>query len=403
MKRNFPNFLDAYIRYAHDNFCPDQFHLWTGLSMIAGALERKVWVRQGLVDHRPNIYVLLISHPGSGKTTAIARGADIIERFRSQHNPEFKIIPQQTTEAALVDLMRIVSAIQLGSRVYQYSSGYFYASEASSSALKNEHGDFNATLTEFYDCPPVFRKKLKGDSQTTEILNISFNVLAGTTFEFLKRLVNEESVLGGLASRFIYVISKERKVVESSWHKEQQIDEKTRNALVDDLAAINKLSGPFSPTQEFINCWKKWKFKFDHEMSVMDSARRESLLTRKPTNLIKVCMLLSIAEGNSLVLNESHWERGLSLMDEATRDNSFVLSSAVTANVDKQAAINQIILQALHKRGGKMKNTELRGVMIKYGVDASRVDTTLDSLSEAGQIKLAGGGFELLVDPDTNL
>jgi hypothetical protein len=63
------NWLKAYVEYASDKYCPPEFHLWTGLSVLAGACERKVWLSNRRVTYYPNLFVMLTTYPGVGKST----------------------------------------------------------------------------------------------------------------------------------------------------------------------------------------------------------------------------------------------------------------------------------------------------------------------------------------------
>lgn len=408
MKRNFPNFLEAYFNYAKDGFCPNDFHTWTGLSIIAGSLERKVFLQQGLIKHFPNIYTLLVSHPGVGKSTALDRGTELIELLKQRHNPELKLIPNQITEPALLDLMNIRAQMPgTGSQIIYHSSGYFYASEASASALQNLHGDFNATITALYDCPTFFRKKLKMDKELIEIPHACMNVLAGATFDYLKELVNERSVMGGLASRFIYVINKDRIVRQAKWGYEQEVDVKTKNLLVEDLATINRLVGPFKPTKGFMEQWEHWQPTFDKYLIDLNSPRMESINARKGTNILKAAMLLSVSESNSMELNCEHWEKAVDMINKVTKDNAFVIASALMASVDVQAGINQNILLGIgNKIGDKISTPILKQKMIRAGIDSQRFDSSFQKLREASMIKFLDSGgdrVELLVNPEGNL
>lgn len=413
MSRNFPSFLDAYLEYADDSFCPRDFHLWTGLSIIAAALERKVWMEQDLgyasIMHYPNIYALLVSHPGVGKSTAMDRGVDLLEQLKEYINPDFKIVPNQATEPALIDLMKLRGEIRIGSTIFFHSSGFFYASEASASALQNLYGDFNATLTAFYDCPKWFRKKTKGEREMVELPNVCFNLLAGCTFDYLKKLVNEESVMGGLASRFIYVISKERKVRQSRWHQGKivpKLGETTmRERLIEDLDKINKLVGRVTPTPEFIARWEKEQPEFDQFLIDLDSPRMESLYARRFTNLMKVCILLCVSEGDSLVLTEDHWVRAKRLIEDVTKDNAFVVSSAMMADKTSQSGTNQTLGQLVKKAGGTIETAQLKQLAFMNGNPVALINETLEYMVNAGLLAYVDGAerIKLLVDPDSYL
>lgn len=414
-KRNFSNWLETYQQYADDQFCPDEFHLWTGLSVMAAALERKVWVRQHLehasVMHYPNIYVLLVSHPGVGKSTAMERGVDFLEDLAQTVNPEFKIIPNQVTEAALLDLMKISQEVTLLGQPIRHSSGFFYASEASASALQNLYGDFNATITGLYDCPKWFRKKLKGDKEATVIENACFNLLAGSTFNYLRNLVDETSVEGGLASRFIYVISKERRIRQARWGSAIALSKESvefRRKLSEDLTQIHSLSGFMTPTPGFIAQWERAQPEFDRYLIGLDSNRLESLNARRFTNLMKVCMLLSVSEGNSLTLTEAHWHQAVELIENVSRDNAFVVTSALVADKQSQGGLTQIVLTSIGKAAGDVvSKSELLAALLRHGNDTTRLQDTLKSLQEAGHIAIEGSGgltrIKLLINPEANL
>ena len=103
-KRHYDNFLDAYLRYAKDNFVPEKFHFWTGISIVAAAMERKVslpWSNK--FSFYPNMYVLLVSRPGIGKSSAIVPGRELL---RSIEGNQINFVPDQVTEAKLIEVMQ---------------------------------------------------------------------------------------------------------------------------------------------------------------------------------------------------------------------------------------------------------------------------------------------------------
>lgn len=396
--RNFPNFIDAYFDYAKDGFCPDRFHLWAGISIISAAIQRKLTLRQKKVNHYANIFTMLVSHPAAGKSTAIIRAVDILEEMRDKYAINFRIIPEQITEPALISLMNSKEFFKVGETFeVPQSAGFFYASEASASALQNLHGDFIATMTAMYDSPKWFRKKIKGEEFTTEIENVCISMLAGATFNYLKELVNEKSVMGGFASRLIYVTSKERTIRDGEWDDDTEVDEKTRAALIQDLTRIHKLAGPMKVTPGFKELFKTWQPDFDRELIELESERLESIMSRKGTNLIKLSMILSAAESDSREVNESHFERAKALIDDATDDNSMIVSEALIANKDSQLGLNELLLYKVKEKGGKMSLSDLKSICLHNGNDVSKIQSTIDMMVQAKRFKLDGyGGIELL-------
>jgi len=404
--RHFPNWLEAYFSYANDHFCPSKFHEWVGRSVVAGALQRKVSLRQEKITHTPNIYVMLVSHPAAGKSTAIDPGTDLIEALRKEYNPNFSIIPNQGTEAALIKQMTIVErfAIPGVTEMIPHASGYFYASEASSSALQNVFGNYIATLTAFYDCPKFFRKQLAGQDKMTEIENGCVNLLAGATFEYLKTLVNEQTVHGGFASRLIYVVNPEQPFRTITWEdKVVDVNVGLRQKLLEDLAQIHALVGPVTATADFRQAFVKWFPTFDQERINLNSTSLASLLSRKGTNLIKIAIILSAAESNNLTVTQKHFEEAKAIMDKVTEDNRFVLSMAMMSNKESQNGITQFIGNALKKRGGVMKLAELKRLALTNGNPVQMILQTIDFLQGSGTISYDGTNIKLLVDPDAHL
>lgn len=402
MARRFPNWLEAYENYARDNYCPDAFHRWTGLSVLAGALERKVWLKNGKITFFPNIFVFLVTYAGIGKTTALVRGVDLLERLKEEINPEFKIIDDQVTEPAFVKLMSISQSMQLSAtQILNHASGFFHASEASSSALQNTHGNFIATVTGFYDCPKVFRKTtLSGGS--LEFKNVCFSMLAGATFDYLKNLVNEASVMGGFASRVMYVVNRERLIRSPKWGATLGEDTETQDALFADLCEIHKLQGAFTPSADFIKAWEAFQPESDRVLQALDSPRLESLAARRSNHVTKVAMLLSISESNNLKLELRHWDRALELVEDVMKDNAYILSQGAIADKNSQIGTTQFIGQALKKRGGKMTMRTLKSIALANGNPADLVTKTLDLMLGSDWVKYdaSAGVIELLVDPD---
>lgn len=401
--RRLENWLAAYEQYAIDNYCPDIFHKWVGLSVLAGALERKVWLRSSKAVFIPNIYILLVTYAGIGKSTAITRGVDFLERLKEEVDPEFKIIDEQTTEANLVKLMEVRQEFALSEtkRVF-HSTGFFHASEASASALQNTHGTFTSTITGFYDCPKVFRKSTLTNGQI-ELRNVCFNMLAGATFDYLKTLVNESSVMGGFASRNIYVVNKERLIRTPKWNEFAEADPIVEE-LFEDLKTIHALSGQFRPTKAFIDAWEAFQPESDRQLAALQSPRLESLAARKSLNTTKVAMLLSVAESNDLVLDLHHWEQAMALMDDVAKDYPYILSQGAIAAKDTQSSITQVIGQTLKSKGSGLTRSNLKAAALRNGNDADRIARTIDMMIGANWISVDSDDcVHLIVDPDTYL
>ncbi len=214
-KRNFPDFLSAYLEFSRDGFCPDQFHFWTGISAVSGALERKVWVTRGAKRVFPNTYVLLIARPGVGKSSAGEIGVSLLRRLGTEEN-RIRFIADQNSQASFISQFAGFNTFYGGNKEHTHASRYFFASEGSNSLSEIKGGgSILPVLTDFYDCPSEWNKNLKMSDE--RLFNVSCSMLACATFAFLNELIPQREVEGGFASRLMFIVQDEIFVRSPKW------------------------------------------------------------------------------------------------------------------------------------------------------------------------------------------
>lgn len=413
MSRNFSCWLTAFEEYSNDAFVPTQFNTWTGLSCIAGALERKVWLPWSeTFSYYPNIFVLLVSLPGVGKSTALNRGTSLLQEVVQRGN-NLNILPSQVTEAKFIEKMSESTPFEYGPKIIKQSSGYYFASEASNS-LKNVYGDFIACLTDFYDCPVLWEKATIKDGTTT-LQNVCLNLLAGSTFDYLGKLITDDNIMGGFASRLIYVVQRDKLIRTQKFQAmahDPQAQERSkekqefRKRLVEDLISIHKMIGPFSADAEFGAAWEKWYPEFEERRQSNPSEKMQSLLVRTNTNIFKVAMLLSAAESDDRILKLRHWERALALSEVNERELPAVFREAKSKDTSSQDGLIQAIF-SVFEREKQLTIEALKMKLVMVGFDTNRVEATIRQFERAGQFKdvslsSSGKTVRLLTDPNKN-
>lgn len=379
MRRHFEDFLSAYFEYAQDGFCPDAFHMWTGISCLAGALERKVWLFRQSHTLYANIYVLLVAKPSIGKSSATNIGVrDFLERLETD-GKEVNFLATQSSEASFIEQMARYKSFMIGTQVHQHSSGFFYASEASNS-LKElvGGGSVTASLTDFYDCPSFWKKQLVSKPEGIKIYNACCNLLACCTFSHLKMLIPDEEITGGFASRLIYVVHDEI-VIRKPKLVTQRKDTSDAKKLFEDLTQIYSLAGAFTPTPDFAKAYEEWFPVNDAYIQSQKSEKMQHLMARKHTNVLKLAMICSASESNSLTLELRHWERALDLMNKLETKLPKVLNSSI--DMDKQSGITYAVLDLLRESGGTLERSKLIEKMIQLGIQNRVIETTLGIMS----------------------
>lgn len=408
MVRHFSNFLEAYYDYAKDGFVPDKFHYWTGVSIIAAALERKVWLpwNDTYVIY-PNIYTMLISKPAIGKSTAINRGVGLLNKMRHEGLGHIKMLPSQITEARLVEIMSHAEVFDMGTTKAYQCAGFYYASEASA-CLKDITGSTGLvpTITAFYDCDNLFEKATvsMGEKKQT-IINICFNLLAGATFDYLGKLVTDENIQGGFASRLIYVMQREfwdRDVSFQDRKKTKNPNAHLKLQLTEDLAEINKMVGPFSADKGYAELWEDWFKKHDRAVQTNPSPSMQALLGRKHTTMNKLPMILSASESDDRILKSHHFEKALSLVEEVERELPEMLRDGKAKVDNNQSGINNAILAILDKSPSrKIRSNALVNKLVLQGFEPGQVEKTIYSLSQNGEL-IRNSGTEIQLIGNAN-
>lgn len=380
-KRNFPDFIGAYFNYARDKFCPDKFHYWTGISLIAGALERKVFVRQGKWDYYPNLYVMLVAHPGIGKSAAIQIGVNNILSQLENIN----YIPQHVSEAKLVEIMGRSKVYYHGNKEIPHSSSYWVISEASNVlSEKAGGGDLIPLITDIYDCPNKWAKGTKKDGEDV-YTNLCLNMISGVTFNFAQELILGPNSAGGFASRNIYVVHDTELIRYPTWESPLDNDE-YKAKLIEDLQQINKMTGQFKLDQEFKNKYMEWFPINDKRNQNLKDVTLRHFMARNHTNIIKIAQVISASESNEMILTAKHWNHALEIVESINKKLPGLISSGATQQYGPIGMKYTIVNMLRKRKETGMGVLEIRN-SVPFGSDMRYFQDALDALGATGVIK----------------
>lgn len=381
--RNFPDFISSYAEYAKDNWCPEKFHFWSAVSVVAAALERKVWMVQAYdprVIHYPNLYVMLVAAPGDGKTSAASRAVKFLHELTS---PEGKVnfIPEQITHAALMKAMSVKKRFFVGPQEYTHSSAYFYAGEASNAMAEIKGGgDIFPLLTQAYDCDDKISKSTV--ARGTEVVSFPcMNVIACSTFDHLKNMLTNGGILGGFVSRFTFVVSKEQlirtpTIMDEDLGKE---DDPRSFLLLQDLQEIYGLAGRFKPDADYRKLFAKFFPDNDRARHARASEKEKAIFARKGAAIIKLSMILAASEASDLVLKGHHWVKSAELLRslEEGYDSVIEMSHQVNTQDGIDAAI---IRQVKLGNGSGMRRAVVIEKVSRSGNNRDLVTKTIVSM-----------------------
>ena len=346
-RRNFENWISAFMEYASFSEAPRHMHFWTAVSTVAGALRRQVWIDMAYFKWFPNFYVILVAPPGIvSKSTTASIGMSLLKKV-----PDIKFGPDVVTWQALV------TAFAESTLSFQYQ-GDFHAQ----SAITIESSEFGNLLNpqdkEMVDLlvslwdgkQGAFEKKTKG-SGTDIVENPWINLIACTTPAWIAGNFPEYMIGGGFTSRCLFVYAdKKAKLVAYPSDLVPADMIQTAQKLVEDLCQISTLVGPYTLTPEakkWGNAWYEAHYEAKHIN--LDDERFGGYLARKQTHIHKLAMILAAAESSHMQITADHLALANQMVSDLEPDMQFVFSKI---GKSEEAVYSERLIWYISKRGG---------------------------------------------------
>lgn len=342
--RRLQNWLKEYAAHTQHSEAPLSFHFWTGVSVIAGALRRQVWIDQRHFQWTPNFYIILVGPPGVvTKSTSMRVGVKLLRELPSIH-----MGPQSMTWQGLT------MALQEAKELVEHPPGTFLPMSCITcdvgelgTFLRPEDARMMDVLTDLWDGQLTKWEHKLRTQEPIEIENPWINMLACTTPTWLRKNIPESMIGGGLLSRVIFVYGdKKSNLVAYPADLIEDVEYKNREAnLIHDLARIGELRGEMCLTPE-ARAWgidwyrKHWTTRPEHLLS----ERYDGYLGRKQTHIHKLAMVLSAAESDNMLITEQHLEFANSMMGMIELDMIRVFESIgqVQSNLNMNELVSTI-------------------------------------------------------------
>jgi hypothetical protein len=249
--------------------------------------------------------------------------------------------------------------------------------------LREVYGSISELLTTFYDCIPQDSTKpwiyeTKGEGQI-KIYGPCLNILGATTSTWLTKAIPSDEMEGGFSSRVIFVVEKENPDKFIAWPEMAPGVEAMKPKLIEDLRQIHALRGNFKKTPEAHAFYEEWYIDY----------KKRGYYGRKPTTVIKLAMVLAVAEGNDLIFDRRHLEQAISMLEEL-EVNMIEAFGATGKNVLAEGASR---IADVIQRSGKVTHKTLLRTFYR-DLNGAEIQQITTDLVRMGRIKISmiGGG-----------
>lgn len=371
------SWLDAYLAYTAESESPEEYHLWVGISAIAGALRRRVFFDMGYFLLYPNMYVVLVGPPGRcKKSTAMRVGRQMLGQV-----PGLEFTTDSVTRERLIqDLTQAHKDGQ--SAMTAYSSEF--ASMLTSSGM-----DMVVFLTDIFDCPMEWSHKTKAGG-TNKIKQPFLNLIAATTPAWISTAMPLDTVGIGLTSRIIFCFQDTPRI-KPPFPELSEAQIMLSDMLIRDLTAISVMEGQFTLAADAKAWYTEWYTQHIQMPNITGDPRLSGYYERKPMHLLKLAMIVSASMKNETTLSLEDMQLAMGLFDKVEK-----WMPKVFASVGKNPlfADREEVYAAICSAPSGLTIGQLND-RFGYALRKDEVAETLDTLMLIGKIKLgARGAYE---------
>lgn len=309
-KRSLKSWISGFVELYSDRSTAEIFLRWAAVSAIAGALERRVWVRTNAGDLYPNLFVLLVAPPGVGKDQALIPMRDIWAA-----TCRLNISPISMTGKGLLEELAAPGAQRQyihGGDWVNYHTLLVAVPELGVLLPSHDLG-FLSILNELYGCNTVFEERLRKQEEKFRIERPHLHLVAGTQPNYLSALLPEAAFGMGFTSRMIMVYH--GTPTKNSLFSAGAFNKSLFDRLKHDLLQVCDLRGQFTIAPEAMEIIEHWH---QHESSE-DKPRHSKLMhynARRILHILKLCQAFSVSRSNDMVILPQDFQSAKELLLE---------------------------------------------------------------------------------------
>ena len=358
------NFLANWRTFTAGTEAPEAYYLWSGITALSSIMGRRVWLPYGRFVFYPNIYTVLLGPAGNGKTTALAVAKNLIRELSVPFSAEC-----QTKESLVKEWVEYERTFEVAGKKHIYTPLGIFITELSHFLGPNS-GHMIDFLTTVFD-QDVYDAKTKNKGNDL-ILGPSITMLACTTPEWVTSYLKTDIISGGFTRRAIFINEFEGKnriaFPESSVPQKEAAVAFTKYAR-----ELQDVAGEFRWTDDAKAFFTKW---YETYVLPTDPTIRSYHRT-KHTQVMKVAMLVSLAESKELVLTRDHLEITIALFAGIETNLAKVFQGMGRNELN---TVGTRILDIIRSNGGSISEKELLRV-------TSRDASTQEQFSVIGHLE----------------
>lgn len=270
------DWLDSFVEATSNLSTPEIFRRWTGISLIAGCLQRRVYTSTRFTNPLyPNLYITLVSDSDNGKTTIIEAAQSLFTELK-----KITIISDiNLTQVTFFDIL------------YKNPSLVLIIPDTS----YHTYNRFSEDLSCIFDNPEVYVPRV---SPLLRINKPNLNYLASTNnrISFHRAAIPYPNLMG----RTIFIYSKQSNISQNLPSKSYNISYVDNN-LLPTLESFTNLTGEFIWDPAAIG--ESHSFLIEGHSSCLQNPLLKDYKAHRTLFLIKLSMISAVSSTGGLIVS----------------------------------------------------------------------------------------------------
>ncbi len=369
-------FIEDFLKTYEAAESPTSFFYWSALASISAVVKKNIYINKRIYKLYPNLYIMFVAKTGQRKGYPIKQAQKILEALEVT-----KVISgRNSIQAILQDLARQWTT-ETG-KVMKDAQCIIINDELDSLLIHDPQAQ--TLLTTLYDS--FYHKNwvntLKRDGKET-LRDLYVSMLTATNPTHLNNFLDGTSMSGGFLGRTLIVYEEKKSKINPLIEESDAVDIDIK-PLVAKLEAISKYTGQFKFSPEAVTTYKPWYKDFYEKLQSQEIDDETGTAERAGDSTLKLAMLLSVNDDNSLLITKPHIEKAIELFYESSKASKMVTAGR---GVSQESDKLRIFIGYLLSRPG-YSAYKRQVLAAKYG-DLTSIDlnTIIDTLEQGGLIE----------------
>lgn len=365
------------------------FTEWGAVWQLSTAVTRQVGTKLRGQLLTPNMFVLLIGGPGSGKSQAVSAIRQIILPATG-----LSLIPSSITRAGLQDYMQENLQQRKNPDGSICLSNECIALSEEMQGILPEHDIGHLTLyNELYDVRSVYKAQTRSHGKI-DLQSPYCSIITGAQPAFLGTTLPEQAWGMGFMSRSIMVFDTPR--ARTSAFEQGEINHTLQTELIMELREISKLFGYFRWDAGAKALYETWWVARGGPPTPQAKRLAMGYNSRRDLHFFKLAMAFSLARTSELVVNVEDVQKAISLLlrTEDRMKHIFTEMSNTGAMVAIQDVLDMIRQEAAD--GRNVHESTLVNILMQR-FQPTQVHAMIENLVQSGLLaekgKISGKGF----------